>query len=100
MVISDVLLDGELPESVRQSVLAYVGCVAGAMRRDAYFGLVEAAGFQPVALLSDVDFLEKLGGEIPRDVQELLDAANVSADELAGKVRSVTFATSTSPRQP
>ncbi len=91
LVISDVVLDGRLPEAVEQSILAYVGCVAGAMRRDDYFAALAAAGFEHVELLKDIDFLEKLGGEIPTDAREMLDEAGVALEDLAGKVRSVTY---------
>ena len=91
LVISDIVLDGRLPEQVEQSVLAYVGCVAGAMRREDYFAAVEDAGFEHVELLKDMDFLDKLGGEVPTDAREMLDEAGVALEDLAGKVRSVTF---------
>ena len=40
LVISDIILDGALPEAVAKDVYAYVGCVSGAMLRDEYFGLL------------------------------------------------------------
>ncbi len=91
LVISDIVLDGRLPEQVEQSVLAYVGCVAGAMRREDYFAAVKDAGFEHVELLKDMDFLDKLGGEVPTDAREMLEEAGVALEDLAGKVRSVTF---------
>ena len=91
LVISDVVLDGRLPEAVEQSVLAYVGCVAGAMRRDEYFAAVKNAGLGDVEVLEDIDSLDKLGGKIPQDAQEILDEAGVALADITGKVRSVTF---------
>jgi arsenite methyltransferase len=91
IAISDVLLESALPESLGKSVLAYVGCVSGALVRDDYFRLVEDAGFSDVEIVRDVDFLGALGGEIPTDVREVLREAGVSAAEVTGKVRSVTF---------
>ena len=43
LVISDIVLDGELPDAVRNDVLAYVGCVAGAEQRERYFQMLEEA---------------------------------------------------------
>ena len=41
----DLVALGELPASVRQSIAAYVGCVAGVSRKDEYIALLRAAGF-------------------------------------------------------
>lgn len=49
--ISDVVLTGPLPDALRRSVEAYVGCVAGAMERDAYLHLIRAAGFGAVQVV-------------------------------------------------
>lgn len=43
--ISDIVIEGELPEAVRRSAEAYVGCVAGAMSKTDYLGIIEQAGF-------------------------------------------------------
>lgn len=43
--ISDIVLRGELPASVRQAAELYAGCVSGAIQKDDYLGLVQAAGF-------------------------------------------------------
>jgi arsenite methyltransferase len=43
--ISDVVSVGELPEAVRRDAELLVGCVAGAMDKEAYLGLIQAAGF-------------------------------------------------------
>jgi arsenite methyltransferase len=43
--ISDMALLKELPEKIRQSVEAYVGCVAGALQVDEYKRLVNGSGF-------------------------------------------------------
>lgn len=48
IVISDIALLSELPEEVRKSIEAYVGCVAGAILVDEYKKIVEAAGFRDV----------------------------------------------------
>ncbi len=43
--ISDIVLVGDLPESLRQDAEMYAGCVSGAIQRDAYLGFIEAQGF-------------------------------------------------------
>jgi len=48
--VSDVITKGEVPPEVRKSVLAWVGCVAGALEQDDYRGKLAAAGFDQVDL--------------------------------------------------
>jgi len=92
LVISDIILDGDLPKAVTTDVLAWVGCVAGAMRRDAYFGSLERAGLTDAAVLKDVDFLAAAGYDaIPDDLRETMTARGVKPNDLAGIVRSVTY---------
>jgi SAM-dependent methyltransferase len=91
LVISDILLDAELPEALRRDVLAYVGCVSGAMLRETYFDQVRAAGMTGIEVLSDVDFLAAVGDALPEEVVELMRRTGVRPEDVAGKVRSVTF---------
>ena len=91
MVISDIVLDGLLPEAVGKDLLAYVGCVAGALPREEYFGAVRGAGLGEIEVLTDTDAVELLGGEIPGEVLELLERTGTSIEELRGRVRSVTW---------
>jgi SAM-dependent methyltransferase len=91
LVISDIILDGELPEAIAKDVYAYVGCVSGAMLRDDYFGLLRAAGFSAVEVLKDVDYLDTVGDALPGEMGKLLAGSGLKPDALLGKVRSVTY---------
>jgi len=91
MVVSDIVLDGRLPAAIENDVLAYVGCIAGAAPREAYFGELRAAGLGDVAILRDVDSLAQWAAAAPEAAQALADRTGVSAAEVAGKVRSVTY---------
>lgn len=91
LVISDVVLDGVLPEAVTSDALAYVGCIAGALQRNQYFSLLEDAGLGEVEILKDVDFVELVGGSLPADLQELAAKSGVTAEDVRGVVRSVTY---------
>src|ERR1700756_4719697 len=46
--VSDVVTRGEILPEIRQSVLAWVGCVAGALEETAYRGKLEQAGFEKI----------------------------------------------------
>jgi SAM-dependent methyltransferase len=91
MVISDIVLDGELPGAVKNDLLSYVGCVSGAEQRKDYFAMVEAAGLTVSEVLEDTDVVA-VGCEVsPDQVQSFAGRSGTSVDELKGKVRSVTY---------
>jgi hypothetical protein len=53
MVVSDIVLVSKLPDSVRESVEAYVGCVAGASMKSDYVGMIREAGFERVEVVEE-----------------------------------------------
>jgi SAM-dependent methyltransferase len=91
LVISDIVLDGRLPEAVERDVFAYVGCISGASQRAEYFGSLERAGLGGVVVLRDVDFVETLIHSAPEEVAEFRRRTGVEPRTLLGKVRSLTF---------
>ena len=48
--ISDIVLVGELPADIKNAAEMYAGCVAGAIQKDEYLGLIEANGFTNITL--------------------------------------------------
>lgn len=56
MMISDLVLEKELPKAVRDSVEAYVGCLSGAIRKRTYLDHIRQAGFQGLRIVSQVNF--------------------------------------------
>lgn len=48
--ISDIVLVGELPAKIRDAAEMYAGCVAGAIQKEDYLGLIEKAGFANITL--------------------------------------------------
>ncbi len=91
IVASDIVLDGRLPEAIEKNLMAYVGCISGALERSAYFSLVEAAGLTDVRIFKDVEFLETAGYPLSDDLLAAIGAAGITRDDLKAKVRSVTF---------
>lgn len=53
LMVSDTVLLRELPDVVRESSAAYVGCVAGAIKKDDYLEMVKTAGFQEVEIVDE-----------------------------------------------
>lgn len=48
--VSDIVLEGELPEGLRKSAEMYAGCVSGAIQRDEYICIIKNAGFKNVEI--------------------------------------------------
>ncbi|MFC1992907.1 arsenite methyltransferase [Chloroflexota bacterium] len=53
LMVSDMVLLKELPDFLKGSVAAYIGCVSGAVMRDEYVGLMGAAGFHEVRITDE-----------------------------------------------
>ena len=51
--ISDVVLNGALPDKWKTVAELYAGCVSGAIQKHVYIDLIEAAGFQNIVLQKD-----------------------------------------------
>jgi SAM-dependent methyltransferase len=88
MVVADIVLDAPLPEEVAQDLWARVGCISGAMRREEYIGLVEAAGLGLVEVLRDVDQGAAMETVAPEQARELLERTGTRREDLVGRVRS------------
>jgi arsenite methyltransferase len=48
--VSDVVIRGDVPEDVRQNVLLWVGCIAGALKDTEYVSTLSKAGFESVEI--------------------------------------------------
>ena len=48
--ISDVVLEGSLPEGLRKDAEMYAGCVSGAVQKDVYLELIHANGFENITI--------------------------------------------------
>lgn len=56
LMVSDIVLKKPLPDAVKNSVAAYVGCVAGASLKEEYLEAMREAGFADVAVQSEAPF--------------------------------------------
>jgi len=50
--VSDIVLEGELPAGLRHAAELYVGCVAGALKREDYLRTIEETGFEAIEVKS------------------------------------------------
>ena len=51
--ISDIVLEGELPAKWKEVAELYAGCVSGAIQKQVYLDMIEAAGFKNIILQKD-----------------------------------------------
>ncbi len=77
--VSDVVTRGEIAAEIRQNVLAWVGCVAGALEENEYRGKLAAAGFEQIEIeptrIYRVD-----------DAREFLSCSGIDVDAIAAQV--------------
>ena len=83
--VSDVVTRGEISSTIRQSVLLWVGCVAGALEDREYHSKLATAGFEQIQI-------EPTRIYRVEDAREFLSGHNIDVDSLApqvdGKFRS------------
>jgi len=56
LMISDLVLVKELPKIIKESVEAYVGCLAGAMMKNDYIFCIKEAGFKDIRIVSQTSY--------------------------------------------
>jgi len=56
LMVSDIVLLKELPDFIKNSIEAYIGCLSGAIMRDEYLRAIKAAGFHDVRIIDEASF--------------------------------------------
>jgi SAM-dependent methyltransferase len=56
LMVSDIVLLKELPDFIKNSIEAYIGCLSGAIMRDEYIEAIKAAGFHDVRIIDEASF--------------------------------------------
>lgn len=77
--VSDVVVRGEVAEEVRQSMLLWVGCIAGALEEREYHAKLEAAGFEEISL-------EPVRVYQIEDARRFLTEAGIDVERIAPQV--------------
>jgi arsenite methyltransferase len=91
IMVSDIVLLQELPEFIRSSIDAYVGCVAGASLREDYLADITNAGFKSVKVNEETVFLidGMLNDPVVKDTVDKLNISGAKVAELAQSVVSI-----------
>jgi ubiquinone/menaquinone biosynthesis C-methylase UbiE len=53
LMVSDIVILKKLPDFIKESIEAYIGCVAGAITKTEYIKAIKAAGFEKVKVVSE-----------------------------------------------
>jgi arsenite methyltransferase len=85
LMISDLILLRELPDSVRDNIDAYIACISGAIMKDEYLDLIKKAGFQNVRIIKEYRFpIECMANY---ETSKLISG---TVDEIANSTASIT----------
>lgn len=77
--ISDVVLQGELPEALQHAAEMYAGCVSGAMQESDYLGIIHQLGF------GEVTVQKRKAITVPDDIlANFLNAEELAAFKASG----------------
>lgn len=88
LMVSDLVLRRQLPESVRRSVEAYAGCIAGAMLEDDYLAAIRRSGFAEVEVLDEATY--PVGSSNPDETETtLLNDPTLSRDDVQAAADAV-----------
>ncbi len=82
LMVSDIVLTKPLPDFVKNSIAAYIGCVAGASLKEDYLGAMRQAGFEKVTIQSEAPFPLDCVTTDPM-LAGLAESLNLSMEDLA-----------------
>ena len=91
IMVSDIVLSKELPDFIKDSVDAYVGCISGAIPKDNYLKTVSDVGFKEVSIVSETSIPvdEWFNDPIAESVINKLKVSSEQAKEVLGSIISV-----------
>jgi arsenite methyltransferase len=87
LAVSDIVTDGPLPESIKQSLSAWAGCVAGAIEAEDYIGMMKAVGFADVTV-TPVFFDKEDVDSALNELNNTIELKTISRDDVYKAVYS------------
>ena len=88
LMVSDIVLLKELPDFIKNSVAAYVGCISGAMMRDEYIAAIREAGFREVKVIDETFFPMECMANDPT-AQAIINELNITTEDIKDIENSV-----------
>jgi len=88
LMVSDLVLIKNLPDIVKESVEAYVGCLAGTIMKDDYLSFIKKAGFRDIEVVSQSNYpIEAMASDVT--VQVVKNNPGIKQRDLQGVEDSV-----------
>lgn len=79
LAVSDIVVNGAMPDQIRRNLELWAGCVAGALEAEQYRSLLTEAGFQDIGIEPTRIYTAK-------DAEEFMQGTDLPAHELAPQV--------------
>ncbi len=91
LMISDIVLLKELPDFIKDSIEAYIGCLSGAIMRNEYIEAIKASGFQEIRIVDETSFpIESMANDpTAKAIIKNLEIPLEEVKEIANSVASI-----------
>jgi SAM-dependent methyltransferase len=91
LMVSDIVVTQELPDVIKSSLAAYVGCIAGALMKEEYLQTIRDAGFQDVRVVDEQSFpIDAIANDqTAQAVIEKIAVPQKNLDEIGNSVLSM-----------
>jgi arsenite methyltransferase len=91
LMVSDIVLMKALPAELKDSIEAYVSCVAGALPKDEYLQAIREAGFTDVTVVTETTFpLDNfVDDQIAKSIMENSKISKAQVEEMALAIASI-----------
>jgi len=88
LMVSDIVLLKELPDFIKNSIAAYIGCISGAMMKDEYIEAIKEAGFHEVKIIDETFFpIDCLANDPTAKV--IINKVNITTEDIRDIENSV-----------
>jgi SAM-dependent methyltransferase len=91
VMVSDIVLKKDLPQSILGSIEAYIGCISGAEKMEDYLGYIKDAGFDDVKILDETVFsLDNINkSEVFSEIIKGLDISQKDMEDAQESILSI-----------
>lgn len=88
IMVSDIVITKELPTSIKKSIAAHIGCLAGAMLKDKYLNVIKKAGFKDVKILQENIMPLKYAENDPT-AKAIIEESGITPEEISAFEKSI-----------
>jgi SAM-dependent methyltransferase len=93
LAVSDIVTDGPLPDSIKQSLSAWAGCVAGAVDAKDYIAMMASVGFTDISV-TPVFFDKQTVDSALADMGDAVELKTVSSNDVYKAIYSAKITAS------